>query len=378
MAKTGKISKKVGLVTGVIILGLAVYSVFFVDWSTEPVIPKEPVRPLKTLTITNAFTATGRKYPGKVRPTQEVDLAFQVAGPLVEVAIKRGQRVPKGFLIAQIDPRDFQNNLDIANANLLEMQTKFELVKQTYEKKAATKRELIEAQARFDKATAEVKIHKKALDDTQLHAPFAGVIAERHVENYTNVQAKQRIVSLQDITQVEIEVYIPETQVLSFNRKTDDLHVTATFDYLPNRKFDVTLKEFSTDADPSTQTYRLRVIMPMPEDVNILPGMTATIQADVQKKTASKQTTQTTFAIPIDLVPVDGQGQYYVWKVIDDGQGLADVQRANVKVGEMVGNDILITQGIKQGDRIAAAGVHLLAQGRKVRLMAHVTKEQAK
>ena len=81
------------------------------------------------------------------------------------------------------------------------------------------------------------------------------------------------------------------------------------------------------------------------------------------------QTEGAGYAVPLDAVPADGLGQYFVWKVTEHGDGTGTVNRVNVKVGEMIKDDILILEGLQMGDRIAGAGVHVLQEGQKIRLL---------
>jgi RND family efflux transporter MFP subunit len=211
---------------------------------------------------------------------------------------------------------------------------------------------------------ASVNIARKALDDTSLLAPFAGVIADTFVDNFQNVHAMQQVVSLQDVESVEIVVDVPEKRVMQAKGTKGLYRFVATFEYLPGREFEVEVKEFSTEADPATQTYAATFVMPAPEDVLILSGMTATIR-EYRKEPAS--TEAVAYAVPIDAVPIDGQGRYYVWQVKDGADGTGTVFRVDVEVGEMVRNDILVTAGLEPGNRIALAGVHLLREGQVVR-----------
>ncbi len=106
--------------------------------------------------------------------------------------------------------------------------------------------------------------------------------------------------------------------------------------------------------------------MPVPDDLNIFPGMTATVHV---QRTDSTSTDQTAFVLPIEAAPVDGLGSYFVWKLKDVGDGGFTVHRADVTVGEMKRGDILVLSGVEPGDRIAAAGVHLLQEGQQVRIL---------
>ncbi len=236
---------------------------------------------------------------------------------------------------------------------------------------AVSQQELSNAEAGARAATAQVKIRQKALDDTYLRARFDGIVANTFVDNFANIQAKQPILSLQDISQADIELFVPQSRVAmadkkKFERGEMNVNLFAVFSFGAGHEYPVRLKEFSAEADPLTQTYRGVVTMPSPDDVNLLPGMTATIRI-VPKENARPATTA--FEVPLDAVPVDGLGQYYVWLVKDSGEGNLAVTRQNVTVGPLSGDNILITDGLNEGDRIALAGVTVLREGQAVRLL---------
>jgi RND family efflux transporter MFP subunit len=366
MAKTRKTTVLVGKLIGVVLLAAAIYSVFIIDWKTE--VPEEPpvVRPLKTMVIDSAFGFAGRKYPGKVRAGREVDLAFQVPGALTELNVKKGDEVEQGALLARIDPRDYESDVAAKQGELEKARYDFEKIERLFADGNAGQQEVVDARRTLDVAESAADVAAKALEDTYLRAPFAGVIANRFVENFQNVMAKQRILSLQDVSSVEIEVMVPEQEVALSQEYKGKRRFAATFDYLPGREFEVEVKEFATEADPRTQTYAARLTMPAPTDVLILPGMTATVtphlKDDVEVEDAG-------YLVPIDAVPVDGLGAYFVWRVEEQADGTLMVHRVDVKVGEMMEDEILVIEGLKRGDRIATAGVHHLVEGQQIRLL---------
>jgi RND family efflux transporter MFP subunit len=372
MVRLGRRHRLLGIVIGLLLLTAGVLGVLFWNKPAESRTAPRPIRPLKTLVVGKPIIEPGRKYPGRVRANEEVNLAFNVAGQLIEFPLKKGQRVTKGELLARLDPRDFENTLADRKAVLEKAKFDLDKIRSLYEKKVAAKDELTRAQSDFDTASAQVKIAEKALEDTYLKAPFAGLIANTFVKNYQNVQAKQTILSLQDISEVTIEVNIPEERIARTKESAEELKLAASFDYLPGREFNVRIKEYATEADPKTQTYEVTFVMPEPKDVKIFPGMTATI---TEYATTLPSASEAGIAIPLSLVPIDGVGQYYVWVVQEDKNGTARVHRQNVKVGKMTNESILVLGGIKPGQRIAAAGVHLLEEGQPVQILR--TKESS-
>lgn len=367
----------VGALVGAVLVVGAVLAVIFVEFKPEEEEEgSPPIRPLKSMVVRSSFIEAGRKYPGKVKASQEVSLAFQVDGPLVEFPLLKGQEVKAGDLLARIDPRDCENKLAGAQALYDRTQANLERIERSAASGAVSQTDLTNARAAFQQAEANLKIARKALEDTELRAPFDGRVANTFVENYENVQAKQVILSLQDISQVDIEVAVPEDR-MAMARKEDltdvekyvetNTRFVATFDYLPGREFEVEVKEYTTEADPLTQTYQATLTMPAPEDVTILPGMTATIQEFFKSPLMALGKG---IPVPLDAVPVDGAGNYFVWTLKEQDGGIFTVHRAAVKVGEVFGDVIIVQEGLRAGERIATAGVHFLVEGQQVRLLA--------
>ena len=214
-------------------------------------------------------------------------------------------------------------------------------------------------QSRISGLEAKLKAAKDALDDTCLKAPFAGVVAKRHVENHQEIQAKQPIVFLQDISAIEILLDVPETMMTRF-RTDDDADVVARFAVAPKRTFPLRLKEFSTDADPKTQTYQVVMVMPRPEGINILPGMTAAVESDSGFPAGDGNR----IVVPAIAVTEDSKKEPFVW-VLNEAQ--MTVQRAMVRVGEMTGDDgIVIREGLAGGEKVVTAGITKLQAGMRV------------
>ncbi|MEN6307808.1 MAG: efflux RND transporter periplasmic adaptor subunit [Anaerohalosphaeraceae bacterium] len=350
------------ILCGLILIGGGIYAVFFVDWTKTEAEQAPVIRPLKMFTVGQDFSNLIRKYPGKVSAIEKVTLGFQVDGPLIELPIRKGDKIQKGQLLAKIDPRDFQNRLDSTKAELDQTATQLERIKKAAATGAVSKTDLTNAQAAFEQADANYKIAQKAMQDTQLLSPFEGLIANIFVDNYQNVQAKQEIVTIQRGNDILIVVNVPEERIIRTKTTKDKYRFVAVFDSLAGQEFEVKVHEYALEADPMTQTYLITFSMTSPDDIAILPGMTATIweypiQAEEQEKT---------ILVPMDAAPVDGSGQYYVWMIKKEADDLYSVQRQDVKIGKIETDKIQILEGLSDGDRIAANGVHMLQEGQKV------------
>ncbi len=322
--------------------------------------PKAVVRPVKVITVQGSAGAVNLTFPGKTRANRRVDLAFKVPGPLVELPVEEGQEIKQGQLIARILPRDFKINLDQAKAQAINAERQFDRYKELYIRKQVSKAEFDRFKASRDVAAAQLEDAQNALKDTYLKAPFDGIVAKRYVQNFEEVQAKQPIVFFQDISKIEVLVDAPETVVATI-RRGEAIESTATFAVAPDKPFPLELKEFSTEADPQTQTYQVVLVMDRPEDINILPGMTATVTGTRSAKTDAAQR----IVIPAIAVMEDPQEKAFVWVLKED----MTVHKTMVTVGEMTGSDdIIVLDGLTDGERIVTSGITKLQEGMTVRI----------
>ena len=130
---------------------------------------------------------------------------------------------------------------------------------------------------------------------------------------------------------------------------------------VPDREFPARLTELSTTADPTTRTFEATFAFEAPDDVNILPGMTASVRVSV-----GGEQTADAYPIPANAAPIDNSGSAYVWKV--DTSSMV-VSRATVSLGEFSGWHVFVESGLSAGDLIAITGVHHLREGMEVRRM---------
>lgn len=206
---------------------------------------------------------------------------------------------------------------------------------------------------------AKVRTAENARADTELLAPFGGVIIDRYVDNNQSVQRDQSIVSLQDIGTLEVSISVPETLVLHARRDAIE-GVEARFASLPDKRFPLTYKEASAQADPQTQTYPVTFALPTPEDLTVLPGMTVDV---VIPRPAGEDGAEA--EIPASAVLAGEATRHFVWRV--EGTDALRVKRIPIEVAGYRG-DLALVKGVAPGERIVTAGVAMLLDGDPVTL----------
>lgn len=323
-------------------------------------------RPIKMFTIGSENQAAELELPGTIEPLLQADMAFEVAGRIVEFPVEEGQDVRAGQVLARLDPRDFQANLNKARARQRQAETDVERYRHLVSEGVTARRELELKERNLEVVRADASRAEKALEDAVLRAPFDGVVARKLVEDITNVQAKQGVLVLQDTSHLKVVVDVPE-RVMAQGRGDVTLdEVTArarprvVVTSLADRQFPARLTEVATTADPDTRTFRATLTFDRPPDLNILPGMTARVIL----RRPGDETAGGPLWIPTRAVVGDAAGEAFVWLVDPDTM---TVHGRPVRLGETAGDSIQILQGLGAGDVIAISGVHQLSEGAPVR-----------
>ena len=329
-----------------------------VNGCSEPPEPPKAVRPVKSMVLESAAPAVRRNYPGSVQASQRAVLAFRVSGPLIELPIQ-DRIITQGELDQAVAAND------VAAATV-------EASRKNLDKaKAGARQEEIQAQeAKIQGLESQVETTKHALDDTALTAPFDGVVAQRLVENFEKVEAKQAILLFQDLENIEIVINLPEN-VVAKAKEGASASMAAVFDALPDEEFALTFKEFSTEADSGTQTYKTTLTMPRPETINVFSGMTCTV---IHYEDVAPGEQGSVFAIPVTAVR-DENGKQFVW-VIDTVT--KTVGKREIQVGDLTRDSIRVLDGLKQGETIAISGVHFLQEGMEVSTLGPEIGDQLK
>ncbi|MEH6467401.1 MAG: efflux RND transporter periplasmic adaptor subunit, partial [Porticoccus sp.] len=252
-----------------------------------------------------------------------------------------------------------------AKSNLKAMSSVYLRAKKIFDQGAGSQAEVDITLRDFQVAKEELKRAEKALRDTKIISPFSGSIAIKIVENYQNVRAKEAVLLLHDLLNLEIDITVPEQDVtrvkqgFSLDERTARIRPEVELSATPGQRFPARFKSFSTAADPVTRTYSATLTFVNNKESTILPGMTAKVILHAKKENLSERG----FTVPVSAVAGSGEGAY-VWRVDADTMQVSQVP---VELGLMAGTEISVLSGLQEGDRIAISGVHHLREGMKVR-----------
>lgn len=324
---------------------------------TAPLSAEEPPRPVKLIAVEAAATSVTRQFFGKVVAKQTVDLAFKTAGQIVRFPAVEGRILPAGGVIAQLDLEPFKLSLEQARLQWNRARRRAERLKKL-QGRAASRVSVEDATTEAGLARIALRNAEYALRHATLHVPFDALVARRSVARFATVNAGTPVVRLHDMSEVRIEIDVPE---VLFQRAGRDPHVTAVARFPASETlFPVEAREFNAETSRVGQTFRVTFGMAPPEGLNILPGSSVTILATGRIPGSG-------IVVPASAVAVlpDGSTSVMVFRAVEGDEGVVEAKRVKLAVGGA--GEFRAIEGLAVGEEIVAAGANALKDGDRVR-----------
>ena len=346
--------------------------VFLACGKAEP--PKEIVRPVRYIQVFSTGGTRTRSFSGVAQAGLESRLSFKIPGTIKRVAVQVGDRVNAGDLIAQIDPNDYQLQVQQAEAGLANAEAQarnaeanYGRVRALYENNNASKAELDAVRAGSESAEAGVQTAQKQvelaqlqLSYTTLQAPARGAIAQVNVEVNENVGAGQLAVLLTSSSELEVQVSMPEVLISQIRKGSP---VTVTCDAVPDKEYAAIVTEVGIAATGMVTTFPVTVRLDR-SDADIRPGMAMVVMFRFESRDQRER-----FIVPSVAVGEDRKGRFvYLVEPIVEESGFGIVRRKGVVIGEPRSDGLEIFEGLVDGDLVVIAGISRIMDGKKVRI----------
>jgi len=351
------------LLTGISLAAMAIALAGCDDGVAQKV---EPTRPVLVATAHYEAETPERSFVGTIRPRIEADIGFRVAGKVAKRLVEVGQTVEIGQPLATLDEVDLKLQAEQATAELsaatgvLAQAAAAETrAKELRAKGWATDAQMDqaraaadEARARLNRAERSVELTRNSLSYATLEADARGVVTATMIDPGVVVAAGQTAIRVARFAEKEAVVAIPET--LLERARTGTASVTLWSD--PDKKYTAKLREIAPAADPATRTYLAKFSLPDADDAVSL-GMTATL-------TLSDHATSRVARLPLSALFSEGR-EPSLYVVNEQGE----LSLNPVTVKSYDSKDVVITGGVKEGDKVVALGVQKLDPSQKVRVV---------
>ncbi|OKL45255.1 efflux RND transporter periplasmic adaptor subunit [Pseudovibrio exalbescens] len=332
------------------------------DNTTASATEEEPPRVAPVMTVSAEEGMVTRNFTGRVEAVQTVNLAFRVGGQLTKLPVRESQLVKEGELIAALDPADYEAAVREAEVNIEQRKLDLDRYETLKDKEVVSQGAYDSAKTAYDLAAVQLDNAKRNLSYTKIYAPYDAIISKRLVDNFTIIDAGTSVIRIQDVHEVQIDINVPE-RLFAQAREQNLISMTAEFPAHPGKEYPLEYREHSTEADPITQTYRVTLAMPHPDDIQVFPGMTASVR--IKARQFGMQGSPG-LLVPTSAVAADPERDPYVWIFDPDTN---TVSKREVEIGTLYGPYIPVVSGLEEGDMIVTAGVGYLQDGETIRPM---------
>jgi RND family efflux transporter MFP subunit len=334
----------------------------------------EPVRGLRAYKVSTAAQTRVKRFPSVLQPADVSPLAFEISGQLKAISLEVGQKVQLGDLLAEIDPRSLQAQVEQATAGVEHAQAQLanaeadfrrqdELLKRQVATQAAFDRaqaSVLGARAQRDQAQRQLELANHSLERSKLVAPFAGKIARVDVRSFTQVTAGQPILTLFSDDRLETSFLAPASVFQSLKvGQPVDVKVAD----MPELQLKGRIKELGSQA---MQVSAFPVVVRLDSNAaGLNAGMAVEVTVEEPLLGAEGG-----FLVPLSvLVPEGGKDMQQTATVFVYDPATSTVRQRKIAVGGIRDNQLVVTGGLSAGELVASAGISYLAEGQKVKLL---------
>ena len=298
---------------------------------------------IKPETLVNLF-----RFTAMTMPDEEVDLTFESPGKITGIFFKEGSSVKKGQLLAKVNDKPLQ-------AELLKLQAQIPLAedrvfrqKSLLEKDAVSKEAYEQVTTELDKLKADIELTKARIAQTELLAPFDGIVGLRDVSEGAYASPTTIITSLTKIIPLKIEFSVNEKQADNISPGMD---ITFQPDAdLSVYKASVYAKE--TRVDPKTYTLKVRALYPNANG-RMRPGRSASVEI------RSNPINDALTAPSESVVKEMGRDIAYIYSG-------GKAKQVTLSIGMRTESNVQIMDGLNLGDTLIVSGVMQLRDGLSV------------
>jgi membrane fusion protein (multidrug efflux system) len=370
--------KMLGLVA-LVVIALALYKGFSIYRMVKQYTAPKP--PISVAAVQARSQSWQSQIPaiGTLKALQGVELTAEVGGTVTSVQFESGEKLRLNQPIIELDSSVEQASLATAEAALGLARVEFERGRNLVTRQAISKSEFDRLNAELQKANASVAQLRATLAKKRILAPFAGTVGIRQVDVGAYVSPGSVIATLQDISGLFVDFFLPEQQAPQLALEQSVKLSVAAY---PGEEFIAKIVAINPKVEATTRTLQVRARLDNPEG-KLLPGMFANLQVllpNPQQRVVVPET-----AVSFTLY---GNSVYAVNEAAKDAgnennQEAQDaepqlvVERRFVETGERRDGLVVILSGVKEGEQVVSAGQLKIDDGSRVRLE-HDPIEQAR
>jgi membrane fusion protein, multidrug efflux system len=305
--------------------------------------------PVEVVTAERGPIAEIVEAVGTLRANRSVDIVATVSGRLVRIAVGEGEAVAEGELLFELDAERERAAVLEAEADLQNLQTRFERANQLVARNALSQAESDDLGTQVQAAEARLEAARAALADRRITAPFDGVAGLREVSVGAFVDDGVVLTTLDDLTTVDLEFSVAQR---FFGQVRAGMPVEADSTAFPGETFAGRVTRIGTRIDPESRSFRVRAELPNPER-RLPDGLFMAARLILDER-------QDRILVPREALIVEGGSTF----VFTAAGGVA--ARTEVEVGRRLAEAAEILSGLREGDLVVVKGQQRLRDGAEV------------
>jgi membrane fusion protein (multidrug efflux system) len=307
--------------------------------------------PVEVAAVARRSVAAYIETNGALEAENDIRIVARIDGPVVELLTEEGRTVRKGQLMARIDPREAQAQVQIAEVALREAERAYERAKSTFEAELISRADYDQALAAKESAEATLADRRVQLGYTSITAPFDAVVVERMVKLADHVTVNQELFRISDFDPLLCKIQVPEKELPRLHKGQP---AYLTVEAWPGERFPARVLRLSPVVDAATGT--VKVTLEVEARERLRPGMFASVFLEVDRHEGA-------LTIPKAALSLESLGDT-VYVV----NGAVAARRA-VKLGYEEAEIVEVAGGLAEGDRVIVVGQDGLSEGTPVRVL---------
>ncbi|MES2454992.1 MAG: efflux RND transporter periplasmic adaptor subunit [Bacteroidota bacterium] len=289
---------------------------------------------------------------GVFAPKQELNFMAESAGRVSRIFVKEGDRVSRGQVLARIDAEIINTDRETAEANLQNAVRDEARYASSFATGGVTQQQLDQAKLAVQNARLRLQSATKRVSDANLKSPINGIVNKKYVEVGAFVTAQgTQMFELVDVSSLKLKVNVNESQVASI--KTGD-QIDIKSSVFPNEQFSGKVTFIAAKAD-ATLNFPIEVEVVNNSKNSLRAGMYGTAVFNFPKQAPSILVPRTSFVGSVS------SNQVFV---LDKANNTAKVRK--VVTSRILGDDVEIVDGLKEGETVIISGQINLAEGTAV------------
>lgn len=309
----------------------------------------EKVRNVMTVLPLNRQESAVKNFSGVVKENSTVSLSFRTPGQIMRILVKEGTHVRKGQLVATLDTKDYQLQVDVAQSQYNQLKNEVERLRKLHEANSLPGNDFEKATSGLEQLGIKLQNAKNQLSYTQLTASVDGTVQKLNFEPSEMVSAGMPIMDIVETHKMEVEVNIPDDVYRYLKNSTEAYCIAA------GERYNLHKKSVLAKAD-ANQLFTVKYSI----DGQLSPGVNVDVYIEM-----GGDMTVSGLSIPAHAIFEDG-GKTYVW-VVEEGN---IVKRHAITTNRVDSEGMAVVEsGISATDQVVKAGVKALHDGDKVKIV---------